>query len=64
MDIQEKPAGRRGGNGGGATCKAVSPVEIIDAAKLFNGRSEIALRFGEAVYHLKITRFGKLILNK
>ncbi len=45
------------------------PAEIaaaneINVARLFGGRNEIALRFGEAVYRLKITRKGKLILNK
>lgn len=37
---------------------------VIDVAQLFQGRHEIALRHGDAVYRLKITRFGKLILNK
>lgn len=42
----------------------VLPVRVVDTAELFAGGREVALRFGDAVYHLKITRLGKLILNK
>lgn len=37
---------------------------LIDGAALFDGRTEIDIRFGQAIYHLRITRQGKLILNK
>ena len=37
---------------------------IVDGQSLFDGRTEIDIRFGEAIYHLRITRQGKLILNK
>ncbi len=64
MDVNEKLIENRAGAG---SCKArgapVSPL-VIDADQLFQGRSEVALRHGDAVYHLKITRLGKLILNK
>lgn len=36
----------------------------IDGATLFDGRTEIDIRFGQSIYHLRITRQGKLILNK
>ena len=43
---------------------ASRPLPVLDATELFRGRKQVALRFGDAVYHLKITRLGKLILNK
>lgn len=39
-------------------------LDEIDVAAFFRGRTEVALRLGDAVYRLKITRMGKLILNK
>jgi len=36
----------------------------IDSTELFHGDSEIVIRHEDAVYRLKITRQGKLILNK
>lgn len=36
----------------------------FDAESLFGGSREIAIHFGQSVYHLRITRQGKLILNK
>lgn len=50
----------------GLSTSTVSPrgMRVIDAAELFGGGSEIALRLGESIYHLRITRLGKLILNK
>jgi len=35
-----------------------------DTAELFGGATEIEIVHNEAVYRLKITRQGKLILNK
>ena len=43
---------------------AQNAVPVVDTASLFCGRREVALRLGDAIYHLKITRLGKLILNK
>lgn len=37
---------------------------LIDGAALFRGRTEVAIRFGDSIYRLRITRQGKLILNK
>lgn len=39
------------------------PVDL-DTRELFAGRSEIRIRHDNAVYRLRITRAGKLILNK
>ncbi len=44
--------------------KAGPPRRAIDGAALFDGRTEIDIHFGQSVYHLRITRQGKLILNK
>lgn len=51
---------------------AVGPVQPVDgqrprrfdAAQLFAGTTEIEIVHEQAVYRLKITRQGKLILNK
>lgn len=36
----------------------------VDGEALFGGWREIDIHFGQSVYHLRITRQGKLILNK
>jgi hemin uptake protein HemP len=36
----------------------------IDSRELFAGREEIVIRHGDQIYRLKITRYGRLILNK
>ncbi|MBO6716446.1 MAG: hemin uptake protein HemP [Rhizobiaceae bacterium] len=43
---------------------ALAPVRTLSSANLFQGTKEIAIEHGESVYRLKITRQGKLILNK
>lgn len=40
------------------------PVRSFDTAELFGGDVEIEITHQQAVYRLKITRQGKLILNK
>jgi hemin uptake protein HemP len=40
------------------------PVRTISSEALFQGRTEIAINHSGSVYRLKITRQGKLILNK
>ena len=42
----------------------VSNAAVYDSADLFKGTTEIGIEHGGAVYRLKITRQGKLILNK
>lgn len=36
----------------------------IDSRVLFGCRDEVVIRHGDQMYRLKITRHGKLILNK
>ncbi|MCO5163800.1 MAG: hemin uptake protein HemP [Mesorhizobium sp.] len=40
------------------------PLRRIDSATLFRGEHEIGIDHHGALYRLKITRQGKLILNK
>lgn len=39
-------------------------LSIYDSAGLFKGSTEIGIEHAGAIYRLKITRQGKLILNK
>jgi hemin uptake protein HemP len=39
-------------------------LRSFDSTELFGGETEIRIVHQNAVYHLKITRQGKLILNK
>ncbi|MBN9031977.1 MAG: hemic uptake protein hemP [Rhizobiales bacterium 63-7] len=39
-------------------------MRVIEAAELFRGGKEIAILHEGSVYRMKITRQGKLILNK
>ncbi|MBX3529696.1 MAG: hemin uptake protein HemP [Rhizobiaceae bacterium] len=40
------------------------PPRTLSSESLFEGRTEICIDHGGSVYRLKITRQGKLILNK
>ena len=40
------------------------PVRTLSSESLFQGTTEIAIDHSGSVYRLKITRQGKLILNK
>ncbi len=42
----------------------VMAPRTLTSQSLFEGRTEIAIDHGGSVYRLKITRQGKLILNK
>jgi hemin uptake protein HemP len=42
----------------------VEPARVLASDDLFRGRTEIAIDHFGAVYRLRITRQGKLILNK
>jgi hemin uptake protein HemP len=50
--------------GGGATERRLPNAPVIDSACLLADRKEIQIRHGGAVYRLRVTRNGKLILNK
>ncbi|MET0748952.1 MAG: hemin uptake protein HemP [Rhizobium sp.] len=43
---------------------AAQTVRTIESAEIFRGQNEIVIRHEEFTYRLKITRQGKLILNK
>jgi hemin uptake protein HemP len=36
----------------------------IDSRRIFGTGNEVAIRHGDQIYRLRITRHGKLILNK
>ena len=39
-------------------------IRILDSRDLFQGSRELCIEHGEFLYRLRITRQGKLILNK
>jgi hemin uptake protein HemP len=39
-------------------------IRTVESADIFRGQSEVIIRHEGAVYRMKITRQGKLILNK
>lgn len=43
---------------------AATETRIVESADLFRGTNEIMIRHDGVVYRMKITRQGKLILNK
>lgn len=42
----------------------IGGTAVYESTRLFNGATEIGIEHDGAVYRLKITRHGKLILNK
>ncbi|MGF0539016.1 hemin uptake protein HemP [Agrobacterium sp. ES01] len=46
------------------TARSVASVPVVDSRDLFNGKQEVGIIHEGALYRLKITRQGKLILNK
>lgn len=45
-------------------CLAAAPSRVLASDALFRGTHEIGIEHAGALYRLKITRQGKLILNK
>lgn len=43
---------------------AVAEIRVLEGSDLFAGANEIMIRHDGVIYRLKITRQGKLILNK
>lgn len=43
---------------------AVQEVRTVESAEIFRGQSEIMIKHDGSLYRMKITRQGKLILNK
>jgi len=39
-------------------------IREVDSSELLHGESELLIRHGDEVYRLKLTRNGKLILQK
>ena len=54
----------RDGTGGSAAERPLPKAPVIDSASLLADRKEIQIRHGGEVYRLRVTRNGKLILNK
>jgi hemin uptake protein HemP len=44
--------------------EASAGIRVLESAEIFRGSNEIMIRHDGAVYRMKITRQGKLILNK
>lgn len=40
------------------------PLRVVSSDELFRGRNEIAVDHYGSIYRLRVTRQGKLILNK
>ena len=62
-DFRHRP--RRQASGERTQYEAVRmPPRTVSSEALFNGLQEIGIDHGGSLYRLKITRQGKLILNK
>ncbi len=48
----------------GQTAAKAGGTAVYESSELFRGASEIGIEHDGAIYRLKITRQGKLILNK
>ncbi len=44
--------------------RSPSPLREIDSSSLLQGENEILIRHGDEVYRLRLTKNGKLILQK
>ncbi|AYG67026.1 MULTISPECIES: hemin uptake protein HemP [unclassified Rhizobium] len=45
-------------------CTAAPQIRIVESADIFRGQTEIMIKHQGVIYRMKITRQGKLILNK
>ncbi len=45
-------------------CMAAPQIRIVESTDIFRGQTEIMIKHEGVIYRLKITRQGKLILNK
>lgn len=43
---------------------AAQEIRIVESTDIFRGQTEIVIRHEGVIYRMKITRQGKLILNK
>ena len=45
-------------------CTAAPQARIVESRDIFRGQTEIMIKHEGVIYRMKITRQGKLILNK
>jgi hemin uptake protein HemP len=64
VDEKREDGGAAQGSGDAAAPRGSEDVRVIDAQELFAGAREVLIRHNQSTYRLRITRFGKLILNK
>ena len=64
MEANSKKCRRSSQKGDKTNDKIYAQIPIIDSALLFGGRNELVVRHGESLYRLRITKSGKLIMNK
>jgi hemin uptake protein HemP len=60
-EVQQTGNGRVGAEAAGGRLPGAF---VIDSFVLLAGRKEVQIRHGQEVYRLRVTRNGKLILNK
>ena len=53
-----------GGERGAASTGCEVRGDTIDSRAIFGARKEVTIRHGDQLYRLRITRHGRLILNK
>ena len=60
-DMQQDGQGQVGRS---AAVRRLAGAPVIDSAQLFADRKEVQIRHAGEVYRLRVTKNGKLILNK
>ncbi|MDK4711522.1 hemin uptake protein HemP [Rhizobium sp. CNPSo 4039] len=45
-------------------CMAAPQIRVVESTDIFRGQTEIMIKHEGVIYRMKITRQGKLILNK
>jgi hemin uptake protein HemP len=58
------PVGDEGGDEVAAAAKACAPSPQIDSDEIFAGATEVRINHHGAIYRLRLTSLGKLILTK
>ena len=64
MSAGNRQQGERGRMGGDAAERRLAGAPVIDSAQLLANRKEVQIRHAGEVYRLRVTKNGKLILNK
>ncbi|MFT4002765.1 MAG: hemin uptake protein HemP [Rhizobium sp.] len=47
-----------------AQCTAAPQIRMVESTDIFRGQTEIMIKHEGVIYRMRITRQGKLILNK